>query len=120
VFSLLTALASIASVSNVGTMAATSIKAAAGRVLGYYLHNRSAAGRFVKIFYVLVGSVTMGTTAPIYEIPIPAGGRAQIDIPAGLGDTAAIVYDVTSEPGLTNNVSTGLAVNAIVGWVAFA
>ncbi len=40
---------------------------------------------------------------------------AQIDIPAGLGHTAAIVYAVTSRPGLTNNVSTGLAVNDIAG-----
>lgn len=44
---------------------------------------------------------------------------AQIDIPAGLGHTAAIVYAVTSRPGLTN-VSTGLVVNDIAGWVAFA
>lgn len=44
---------------------------------------------------------------------------AQIDIPAGLGYTAAIVYAVTSRPGLTN-VSTGLAVNDVVDLVVFA
>lgn len=107
-------------VNSLATTAPTSIKASAGRVLSVYLHNRSTGLRSVKMFNTLVGSVTMGTTAAIYEIPIVAGGIAQVEIAAGIGHSAAIVYAVTSALGLQDNTSTGLAAGDVAGWIAFA
>ena len=115
-----TGAATIGPVSSLGATAATSIKATAGRVLGFYLHNKSASLRCVKLFNVVVGSVTMGTTAAVYELPIPAGGTVQVEIAAGLGHSAAIVYAVTAAVGLTNNDGTGLAAGDVVGVIAYA
>lgn len=107
-------------VSSLGTTAATSLKASAGRVLGWALHNKSASLRCIKVFNTLVGSVTMGTTAALYEIPIPAGGMALIEWPAGIGHSAAIVYATTAAVGLTNNDATGLAAGDVVGVIVYA
>lgn len=107
-------------VSSLGTTAATSLKAAAGRVLGWALHNKSASLRCIKVFNTLVGSVTMGTTSALYEIVIPAGGIAQIEWPAGIGHSAAIVYATTAAVGLTNNDATGLAAGDVVGVIVYA
>jgi len=113
-----TGAASIASVLSLGTTATTSVKAAAGRLLGFDLVNTSAGLRSVKIFNV--ASPTMGTTAAVFEIDLPASGRVSINYPGGIGFSTAIVYAVTSAKGLTDNTATGLAANDVSGHIAFA
>ncbi|MEI8251259.1 MAG: hypothetical protein WCF98_08845, partial [Synechococcus sp. ELA057] len=100
------------------TPAAGTIKASAGRLLGYELTNTSAGLRYIKLFNAT--APTLGTTAALIEIAIPAGGRVGLEIPAGMAFATAITHTVTSGKGLTDNTSTGLAAADVVGWFAFA
>jgi hypothetical protein len=100
------------------TPAIGTLKASAGRLLAYELANTSASLRYVKLFNAT--APTLGTTAALIEVAIPAGARVGLEIPAGLAFSTAIVHTVTSGKGLTDNTSTGLAAADVVGWFAFA
>ena len=100
------------------TPAIGTIKASAGRLLAYELVNTAASLRYVKLFNAT--APTLGTTAALIEVAIPAGARVGLEIPAGLAFGTAIVHTVTSGKGLTDNTSTGLAAADVVGWFAFA
>ena len=100
------------------TPAIGTIKASAGRLLAYELVNTAAALRYVKLFNAT--APTLGTTAALIEVAIPAGARVGLEIPAGLAFSTAIVHTVTSGKGLSDNTSTGLAAADVVGWFAFA
>lgn len=94
------------------------IKASAGRLLGYDLTNTAAALRYVKLFNAT--APTLGTTAALIEIAIPAGATKTGALPAGMAFATAITHTVTSAKGLTNNTAAGLAAADVVGWFAFA
>lgn len=113
-----TGAASFVSAMSPATPAAGTIKATAGRLVGYYLCNSSAALRSVKIFNV--AAPTLGTTAASFEIDIPANGIAQLEFDGGIGFSTAITFSVTSAKGLTDNTATGLAANDVTGYFAFA
>jgi hypothetical protein len=114
-----TGAASVVSVLSPATPAAATIKASAGRVLAYDLVNTSAALRSVKLFNAT--APTLGTTAAVFEIDIPAGARAYAEVAGGgIGFATAATYSVTSAKGLTDNTATGLAANDVSGWFAFA
>ena len=113
-----TGAAGIISVMSPSTPAAATIKATAGRLIGWQLQNSSAGVRSVKLFNVAVP--TLGTTSAAMEIDIPAGGRSEIQLPGGIGFATAITYSVTSAKGLTDNTATGLAANDVSGAFFFA
>lgn len=113
-----TGAASTVSVLSPLTPAAATVKATAGRIVGYMLQNSSASLRSVKIFNV--AAPTLGTTAAAFEIDIPAGGTVFQTFEGGLGFSTAITYSVTSAKGLTDNTATGLAANDVSGFFAFA
>lgn len=100
------------------TPAAATIKATAGRLLGWQLQNSSAALRSVKVFNATVP--TLGTTPAIFEIDIPAGGSVTFNMEGGIAFATAMTYSVTSAKGLTDNTATGLAVNDVSGLFLFA
>ena len=113
-----TGAASVVSVLSPAATAVGTIKASAGRLLGWQLQNSSAAVRSVKIFNAT--APTLGTTAATFEIDIPAGGRAETDLGGGIGFATAITWSATSAKGLTDNTATGLAVNDVSGAFFFA
>lgn len=113
-----TGAASNVSVMSPATPAAATIKATAGRLLGYFLQNSSASLRSVKVFNVV--TPTLGTTAAAFEIDIPAGAAVQLTTEGGIGFSTAMTYSVTSAKGLTDNTATGLALNDVSGFFAFA
>lgn len=113
-----TGAASFVSVQSPATPAAATIKATAGRVIGWQLQNSSAGLRSVKVFGVAVP--TLGSTAALFEIDIPAGGRSEIQLPGGLAFGTAATYSVTSAKGLTDNTATGLGANDVSGAFFFA
>jgi len=115
-----TGAASSSQVMSGATVVVTTIKASAGRLIGWYLQNSAAAVRSVKVFNVVAGSVTLGTTAALFEIDIPAGGTAQLHFEGGIAFSTAMTFAVTSAKGLTDNTPTGLAVNDVSGFFAFA
>ena len=111
--------ASVASVLSPATPAATSVKASAGRLLGWQLVNTSAAVRSVKLWNTAVGSITLGTTAALWEIDIPAGGTREMTLAGGIGFATAISYAVTGAKGLTDNTGT-LGANDVSGSFFYA
>lgn len=113
-----TGAASNVNVMSPATPASATIKASAGRLLGWYLQNSAAGLRSVKIFNAT--APTLGTTAATFEIDIPAGGVAALELPGGIGFATAMTYSVTSAKGLTDNTATGLAANDVSGFFAFA
>lgn len=109
--------ASPASILSPATPAGASIKASAGRVVGYHFQNSSAALRSVKFFNAT--SVTMGTTSALFEIDIPAGGQAFMHQPGGVGFSTGIMWAVTGGKGLKDNTGS-LGASDVSGVVMFA
>lgn len=111
--------ASLVSVLSPATPAAATVKASAGRLIGWQLQNSSAALRSVKFFNAT--APTLGTTSAIFEVDIPAGGRSEINLSGGIGAfSTACTYSVTSAKGLTDNTATGLVANDVSGCIFFA
>jgi len=113
-----TGAASFVAVQSPATPAAATIKASAGRLIGWQLQNSSSGVRSVKVFNAT--APTLGTTSASFTIDIPAGGRSDVNLPGGIGFATAMTYSVTSAKGLTDNTSTGLAANDVSGAFFFA
>ena len=113
-----TGAASLVAVMSPATPAVGTIKGSAGRLVGWQMQNSSASLRSVKIFNAT--APTLGTTAAVFEIDIPAGGRTDIENIGGVGFATAITWSVTSAKGLTDNTATGLAANDVSGAFFFA
>lgn len=60
------------------------IKASAGLLYGYYFYNPEAAVTFVHFYNTAAASVTVGTTSPLFTLPLPAGAAAHVSIPHGV------------------------------------
>ena len=112
-----TGAASITSILSPATPAGGSIKASAGRLLGWQLQNSSTGVRSVKIYNAT--AVTMGTTSAAFEIDIPAGGVREFNMEGGIAFATGIMWSVTSAKGLTDNTATGLAANDVSGSVFY-
>lgn len=106
------------SVLSPATPAATTCKAGAGRLLGISLTNTSASVRSVKFWNLLIGSVTIGTTAALFEVDIPAGGVLQIQWPYGIGFSTGISFAITGAKGLSDN--TAITLNDVTGLLVYA
>ncbi len=98
--------------------AGQSIKGAAGRLAGYDLHNAAASRRYVKFYNAT--TVTMGTTAALFEVCLEPNQTKTISFSAGVGFSTGIQIAVTSGRGLTDNTTTGLALGDVTGHVDWA
>lgn len=65
------------------------VKGSAGQVFGVELANNAAYAVFVK-FFNKATLPTVGTDVPVWTIQVPAGGRAEINRPAGVSFAAGI------------------------------
>lgn len=113
-----TGAATTAAVMSPGATTATNVKNGAGRLVGLMLTNSSVALRSVKIFNVV--APTMGTTAAVFEIDLPANGTYMFNLEGGIGFSTAITWAVTSAKGLTDNTATGLVANDVTGAIFYA
>lgn len=102
------------------TPTAVTVKASAGRLVGWVLLNSSAALRSVKFWNIASGSVTLGTTAAVFEIDLAAGQRSEVNLAAGISFATAISTAVTGGKGLTDNTTAGLAANDVSGVLFYA
>lgn len=75
---------------------ATQVKSSAGQVYGWEIGNNNAAVSYVQFFNTAVGSVTVGTTPPIYSIEIPANSSKTAQWPHGVAHSTAIVVACTT------------------------
>ena len=107
-----------ANILSPATPAVQTIKAAAGRLLSITATNTNAAARYIKIWNTASGSITLGTTAALYEIAIPPNQPVQFVMEGGIGFATAINIAVTGGQGLTNNAA--ITVGDVTGIVAFA
>jgi hypothetical protein len=98
--------------------AGQSIKGAAGRLAGYDLHNAAASRRYVKFYNAT--TVTMGTTAALFEVCLEPNQTKTISYSAGVGFSTGIQIAVTSGRGLTDNTATGVALGDVTGHVNWA
>lgn len=110
--------ATSASVLSPATPAGAVVKGSAGKVVGIMLTNTSAAVRSVKFYNA--ASVTMGTTAAMFEVDIPVNGTYMFNLEGGIAFTTGIAWAVTSAKGLTDNTATGLAANDVSGVIFYA
>lgn len=80
----------------------------AGQVGGWYFYNPNASVAYVQFFNAQASAVTLGTTAPVYSLGIPATSAANIQ-PGMVGiahSTAISIAVTTTRAGSTGPGST--------------
>lgn len=102
---------SISRLLSAATTNATSAKASAGIVGGWYIYNANAAVRYLKI-YNKASAPTVGTDTPVLTIPIPAGAAANVEFTNGINFATGIAYATTT--GVADNDTGAVAANEII------
>ena len=82
-------------------------KGSAGQVYGYYIYNPEAAVTFVHFYNTASASVTVGTTNPLFTIPVPAGSAANLWTNHGIPFSTAISVAATTTAGGNTAPTTG-------------
>lgn len=90
------------------TNSAQAIKASAGKLMGYYIYNPNTSAVFVQFYNTASGSVTVGTTNPLFMITIPSSSAANLALPFGVNFGTAISWAATSTAGGNGAPSTAL------------
>ena len=80
---------------------AISVKSSAGQIFWFNVINLASSVRYFQIFNVAVGSVTVGTTTPTMQFPIPTQGDSNgagftLSIPAGIEFNTEITVAATT------------------------
>lgn len=95
--------------SSILVATAQAVKASAGKVYGYYLYNPEAAVTFVHFYNTASGSVTVGTTSPLFSLQIPAGSAANLMSDIGITFGTAITIAATTTAGGNTAPATGVS-----------
>lgn len=93
------------------TTNATSVKASAGQVGGWYIHNNAASVRYVKL-YNKASAPTVGTDTPVLVIPIPAGAAANVEFANGIAFSTGIALAIVT--GQANSDATAVTAGDVV------
>lgn len=92
--------------SGTSVTSVVSVKSSAGALYGWYLGNANTINCYLQIFNTASGSVTLGTTAPVMSLLIPAtstspgAANLTLTIPISFG-TAISVASTTTATGAT-------------------
>lgn len=89
------------------------VKSSAGMVYGWLIYNPNTSVAYVQVFNTT--SVTLGTTVPLYSIPVPASQAVQVFNPVGITHGTAITIAATTTMKGSTAPTTGLAVNFFYG-----
>lgn len=93
------------------TNSAQSVKGSAGSLKGWYCYNPNTSAQFVQFYNTASGSVTVGTTNPLFMLTIPAGSAANLWLqPGGIAFGTAISIAATSTAGGNGAPTTALDV----------
>ena len=89
---------------NDGTCTLTELKSSGGQIYWIHAMNATASVRWLQLFNVANGSITLGTTTPTLEFMIPTlgdtnGAGFTLAIPNGIAFGTAINYAVTTTKG---------------------
>lgn len=90
------------------TSTAQAIKASAGKLKGYYIYNPNAAAAYVNIYNTAQGSVTVGTTNPLFQLTIPPASAANLWMESGVNFSTAMSWSATSTAGGNGAPTTAL------------
>ena len=91
------------------TSTAQAIKASAGNLYGYYIYNPNTVPIYVQFYNTASGSVTVGTTNPLFMLTIPAGSAANLMFTMGVAFSTAISWAaVMTTAGGNTAPTTGL------------
>lgn len=112
-----TGAATLAKILSAATTNATSVKASAGRVLGWALTNTTAV---VKAFHIhnKASPPTVGTDSPGWTIILPANGYVQYKQEGGIAMATGIAYSITGAIGDLD--ATAVAVGDVIGVLLYA
>jgi hypothetical protein len=99
------------------TTNAASIKASAGRVVGWQFTNLTASPKFVRLFNK-ASAPTVGTDSPVIVIAVPANGAVNHAQEGGIGFATGIAFACTGAGADLDNTAT--AANDILGSVFYA
>lgn len=108
---------SIAKLSSLATTNATSVKASAGRIVGYSLTNTTAAFKYLRL-YDLAVAPTVGTSVPVLVIGLPPNSTTTCNQEGGIGFTTGIAYAITG--AATDLDATATAANDVIGGLIYA
>lgn len=95
--------------SSILVATAQAVKASAGQLYGYYVSNPEASKTYLHFYNTAQGSVTVGTTNPLFSLEIPAGSAANVSLPQGVAFGTAITVAATTTAGGNTAPSTGLS-----------
>lgn len=95
-----------------GDNTAQVLKAGAGNLYSITVDNTNAAIAYIQLFNTAAGSVTPGTTTPVFVIPVPASGGVIKDFITPLSFSTAITYTCTTTPTGSGNPAVGLYFSA--------
>lgn len=97
-----------------GDNTAQALKASAGTLYKLNIYNSNSSEAYIQLFNTAAGSVTVGTTTPVYVARIPANGQLIEDFGgAGLGFSTAITYACTTTSTGSGAPATGLEVSGV-------
>lgn len=99
--------------SSILVATAQAVKAAAGKVYGYYLYNPESAVMFVHFYNTAAASVTVGTTSPLFTLAIPAGSAANLGI-TDMGVTFGTAISVSATTTAGGNTAPTTGVSAVI------
>lgn len=99
-------------IKSAATTNATSVKASAGQVYGWYLYNNTASAKFFKV-YNKASAPTVGTDTPAFTVPIPANGGTNIEFSMGVPLGTGIAYAITG--AITDADTTATAADDVHG-----
>jgi hypothetical protein len=109
--------ATVAKVLSAASTNANSVKATAGRVVGYHLTNTTAAIKYFRLYNLAVAP-TVGTSSPLSVIPISANSTAIVSHPGGIAFATGIAYAITGAAADLD--ATAIAANDVVGSLFYA
>ena len=92
---------------SAATTNATSVKASAGQVFGWFVVNTASAYRYVK-FHNTAGTPTAGSGV-VWVLGIPGGGAANLAFETGIAFTTGIA--ITTVTGVADTDATAVAAN---------
>lgn len=90
------------------TSTAQAIKASAGKIKGYFIYNPNATAQFVQFYNTAHGSVTVGTTNPLFMLTIPPASAANLWMESGVNFSTAMSWAATSTAGGNGAPTTAL------------
>jgi hypothetical protein len=91
------------------TSTAQAIKGTAGVLYGYFIYNPNTSAVYVQFYNTASGSVTVGTTNPLFMLTIPPTAAANLWMqPGGITFGTAMSWAATSTAGGNGAPSTAL------------